>query len=144
MQCGDLAQCDHAALLFFPFHFESFHIEYLAALALLQFAVALGGRWGIVPDRAASGAITEQAPDCSLLPSSSLSHLFPHLPFIACGPADTQKHTYVRSLTQTVFSLVVFDLPPSILNPLYIKNALRLKILIHINLELTLCCLSGQ
>lgn len=83
MQCSDL--CDDAVLFFFSLththtpnlvHFESFLIEYLAALAFSAVAVALGGLRGIVPDRAASGAITEQAPDCSLLPSSSLPCLF--------------------------------------------------------------------
>lgn len=52
--------------------FESFLIEYLAAMAFLHSAVALGGRMGVVPDNAASGTITEPAPDCSLPPSSSL------------------------------------------------------------------------
>lgn len=60
-------------------HFESFLTEYLAALAFSAVAVALGGLWGIVPDRAASGAITEQAPDCSLPLSSSPPRSF-HLP----------------------------------------------------------------
>lgn len=78
MQCSKLPQCDDAVLFYFilffypqTVHFESFLIEYLAALAFSAVAVALGGLWGIVPDRAASGTITEQAPDCSLLLSSS-------------------------------------------------------------------------
>lgn len=61
----------HSFLLYL-IQFESFHIEYLAALAFLQAAVALGGRMGVVPDNAAAGTIIEPAPDCSLLPSSSL------------------------------------------------------------------------
>lgn len=61
----------HSFLLYL-IQFESFHIEYLAALAFLLSAVALDGRMGVVPDNAASGTIREPAPDCSLLPSSSL------------------------------------------------------------------------
>lgn len=61
----------HSFLLYL-IQFESFHIEFLAALAFLLSAVALGGRMGVVPDNAASGTITEPAPDCSPLPSSPL------------------------------------------------------------------------
>lgn len=57
-------------------HFESFPIEYLAALAFSAVAVALGGLWGIAPDRGASGAITQRVPDCSLLLYSSPSRSY--------------------------------------------------------------------
>lgn len=76
-------------------HFESFLIEYLAALAFSAVAVALGGLWGIVPDRAASGAITEQAPDCSLLPSSSL----PCLSCVCCSRRVNERHTNARTFS---------------------------------------------
>lgn len=103
MQCGDLPQCDDAALFFCSLWIISHWIS--CRIGISAVAVALGGRWGIVPDRAASGAITEQAPDCSLLPSSSLSYLFPCLPFIARGPA-AYKCSHILFHIQTVYPLL--------------------------------------
>lgn len=56
-------------------HFESFHTEYHAALKISALAVALGGRWEVVPDRAASGTVTEPKPKSSLFSTNACSSL---------------------------------------------------------------------
>lgn len=97
----------HSFLLYL-IQFDSFHIEFLAALAFLQSAVALGGRMGVVPDNRASGTTAEPAPDCSLLPSSSLA--FPQFA-ILCMFAHLQ-HTNVCKFSNPYhsFSLLNMDL----------------------------------
>lgn len=103
-------------------HFESFHIEYLAALAFLQPAVALGGRMGVVPDNAASGTITDPAPDCSLLPCCSLLlPTFDHFCMLVY-----LQHTNVCMLSNSCWPLslchrtgsVQFGLNPIVVNDL--------------------------
>lgn len=114
MHCGDLALCNNAALLFFPFHllpFESFHIEYLAALALLQMLLHWvdGGEL----------CLTEQP--LALLQSKRLTAVFFHhhlasTCFNICRllQVDQQRHrssqnSHILSHIQTFFPLV--DLP---------------------------------
>lgn len=71
MQCGDLPQCDDAALLFLfhLVHFESFHTEYLAALAFLQLLL----HWVDIGEL----CLTEQP--LALLQSKRLTAVFFHL-----------------------------------------------------------------
>lgn len=102
---------DDAALLFFSISLGSLWIisdPISCRTGISAVAVALGGRWGTVPDRAASGTITEQVPDCSLLPSSSLSYFFPRLPFTACGPADAHTHTNAHTFFSHIQTVSIF------------------------------------
>lgn len=93
-QFCDLPQCDDAAL-FFLLHlvsFESFQVEYLAALAFLKLLL----HWVDIGEL----CLTEQP--LALLQSERLTavffhlHLslacFLHLPFICCGPAYKLMH----------------------------------------------------
>lgn len=99
-------------------HFESFHTEYHAALEISAVAVALGGWWGVVPDRAASGTIAELEPDCSLPPSSSLSFVSTFAIFCMCTNRCTQSHIqmtnvliHIQNVSSLLTSVSILSVP---------------------------------